>query len=179
MFCGLGDDFYSFGTATSSEADSVTELPGEGTDTLNFSSLTTEVSISLSSTAVQNVHINRTLMLNSGSTIENMNGGSGNDTLIGNGLSNRLVGSGGNDIVVGLDGNDRLEGGSGRDVLIGGQGLDSLIAGDDEDILIAVAQRATRTSRVFLTSEQNGLRRRLTRIESQIYGPALAHQTFL
>ncbi len=137
MIGGLGDDFYSFGTAGGNEADSVFELPGEGTDTLNFSSLTTEVSISLSSTAVQSVHTNRTLKLNSGSTFENVNGGSGNDTLIGNGLANRLVGSGGNDILVGLDGDDRLEGGSGRDVLIGGLGLDTLLAGADDDILIA------------------------------------------
>ena len=125
---GLGDDTYVFGTATTAEADTVTEATNAGTDTLSFSTLTTDVLLSLGTTAVQTVHANRTLKLNAGSVFENIAGGSGNDTLTGNLLGNILVGNAGN---------DTLSGGGGRDILIGGLGLDTLNGGEDEDIVIA------------------------------------------
>jgi Ca2+-binding RTX toxin-like protein len=125
---GLGDDTYLFGAATTPEADTVTEAASAGTDTLSFSTLTTDVMLSLGTTAVQTVHANRTLKLNSASVFENSAGGSGNDTLTGNSLGNILVGNAGN---------DTLSGGGGRDILIGGLGLDTLNGGEDEDIVIA------------------------------------------
>jgi uncharacterized delta-60 repeat protein len=125
---GLGDDTYVFGTATTAEADTVTEAANAGTDRLSFSSLTTDVMLSLETSIVQTVHANRTLKLNAGSVFENINGGSGNDTLTGNLLANILVGN---------SGNDTLRGGGGRDILIGGLGLDTLNSGEDEDIVIA------------------------------------------
>ena len=125
---GLGDDTYVFGTATTAEADTVTEAPNRGTDTLSFSTLTTNVRLSLGTRAVQTVHANRTLKLNAGSVFENLVGGSGNDTLRGNSLANILVGNAGD---------DTLNGGGGGDILIGGLGLDTLNGGEDEDILIA------------------------------------------
>jgi serralysin len=125
---GLGDDTYVFGTATTAEADTVTEAASAGTDTLSFSTLTTGVILNLGTTAVQTVHANRTLKLNSASVFENISGGSGNDTLSGNSLANILVGNAGG---------DTLNGGGGRDILIGGLGLDTLNGGEDEDIVIA------------------------------------------
>jgi|GEM_PF-695359 len=125
---GLGDDTYVFRTATTAEADTVTEVASAGTDTLWFSSLTTDVILSLETTAVQTVHDNRTLKLNTTDAFENIVGGSGNDSLTGNSLANILVGNAGG---------DTLSGGGGRDILIGGLGLDTLNGGEDEDILIA------------------------------------------
>jgi serralysin len=125
---GLGDDTYVFRTATTAEADTVTEAESAGTDTLWFSSLTTDVILSLETTAVQTVHANRTLKLNTTDAFENIVGGTGNDTLTGNSLANILVGNAGG---------DTLSGGGGRDILIGGLGLDTLTGGEDEDILIA------------------------------------------
>jgi hypothetical protein len=137
LFGGQGDDTYSFSNAAAAEADKVTELSNQGIDTLNFSAITIDVIVSLSSTAIQSVHTNRTLKLNSGITFENIIGGSANDTLLGNKLANQLSGGSGNNILVGLDGSDVLTGGSGRDILIGGRGLDTLTGGSNEDILIA------------------------------------------
>ena len=140
---GLDDDTYVFGTATTAEADTVTEAASAGTDTLSFSSLTTRVILSLETTAVQTVHANRTLTLNATDRFENIAGGSGNDTLTGNSLANILVGNAGG---------DTLNGGGGRDILIGGLGLDTLNGGEDEDILIA-----GRTTSDSLFSNLNGL----------------------
>jgi Ca2+-binding RTX toxin-like protein len=125
---GSGDDTYVFSTATTSEADTVTEATDAGTDTLSFSTLTTNVVLSLGTTAVQAVHANRTLKLNTTNVFENIAGGSGNDTLTGNSQANILIGNAGG---------DTLSGSGGRDILIGGLGLDTLNGGDAEDIVIA------------------------------------------
>ena len=125
---GSGDDTYVLGPATTAEADTVTEAANEGQDTLSFSTLTTDVMLSLETTDVQTVHANRMLKLNATDVLENIAGGSGNDTLTGNSLANILVGNAGD---------DTLTGGGGRDILIGGPGLDTLDGGEDEDILIA------------------------------------------
>ena len=134
---GADNDTYFFGPATVAEADQVIENADGGIDTLNFAYLTTDVVLNLGSTAIQTVHLNRTLKLNSVSTFENAMGGTGSDTLLGNALANRLTGGTGDDILVGLEDRDILEAGSGRDILIGGLGLDILNGGDGEDILIA------------------------------------------
>jgi uncharacterized delta-60 repeat protein len=137
MVGGLGDDTYVFGAATTAEADTVTEGPNGGTDTLNFNTLTTDVVLNLGTSLVQTMHSNRMVKLNSASTFENAIGGSGNDILTGNSLANSLTGNAGNDILVGNPGDDILSGGNGRDILIGGVGIDTLLGGNDDDILIA------------------------------------------
>ncbi len=133
----MGNDSYVFGTATVAEADSVTEVSGEGTDTLNFSGLTTAVTLNLGTSLIQTVHTNRTVKLSSSATFENITGGSGDDVLFGNSANNVLNGGAGRDIVVGNSGNDTLNGEAGRDVLIGGLGLDTINGGSAYDILIA------------------------------------------
>ncbi len=115
---GLGDDVYLFGTASSSEADAVTELPNNGTDTLSFAGLTTAVVVNLASTAIQPVHANRTLTLNSAVVIENLIGGTGADTLFGNSLLNTLTGGAGDDKLIGAGGNDLLLGGANNDTYV-------------------------------------------------------------
>lgn len=134
---GIGDDTYVFSTAPTAEADTVTELSAQGSDTLSFSSVATPVVLQLGANVVQSVHTNRTLKLNLSSTFENAIGGSGNDTLLGNSLNNLLIGGAGSDVLVGSSGDDNLQGGSQRDILIGGLGLDVLDGGTDDDILIA------------------------------------------
>ena len=134
---GLGDDTYVFGVASAAESDTVTEGTNAGTDTLNFSTLTTDVVLNLGTSLVQTVHTNHTLKLNAASTFENAIGGSGNDTLAGNSAANALTGNTGNDILVGNSGDDTLSGGNGRDILIGGFGLDILLGGVGDDIMIA------------------------------------------
>ncbi len=134
---GLGNDFYFFAAASAAELDTVTEASGQGTDTLNFASISTPVVLNLGTSLNQTVHTNRTIKLNSAATFENASGGSGNDTLLGNTLNNSLTGNNGNDILIGNAGNDFLFGLVGRDILVGGAGLDNLDGGADDDILIA------------------------------------------
>ena len=134
---GIGDDVFVFDPATTTEADLVTESTNQGIDTLNFTAISTPIALNLGILTVQNVHANRTLKLNAGSTVENANGGTGDDILYGNALNNILTGGGGNDILVGQSGADQLFGQAGRDILIGGLGLDQLDGGSDDDILIA------------------------------------------
>jgi ELWxxDGT repeat protein len=141
---GTGDDMYVFSAASALEVDSVSELTGQGTDTLSFGSMTTAISLNLGTSAEQQVHANRKLKLSSSLAFENAVGGSANDTLFGNSVNNLLNGGNGHDIVVGSSGNDILQGGAGRDVLIGGLGLDTIDGGADDDILIA--GRTTRDS---------------------------------
>ncbi|MFO1004064.1 MAG: M10 family metallopeptidase C-terminal domain-containing protein, partial [Planctomycetaceae bacterium] len=116
MIGGQGDDTYVFGLATSSEADTVNEATNGGTDTLDFSAQTTAVTAYLNLTSVQTVHTNRTLQLNSHSTVENLIGGSGSDLLVGNGLNNTLTGNAGDDTLNGTTGSDMLIGGLNNDI---------------------------------------------------------------
>ncbi len=72
---GENDDTYFFGPATTAEADQVIELLNQGTDTLNFPAVTTDVALSIRSSSIQNLHTNRTLKLNAFNTFENIVGG--------------------------------------------------------------------------------------------------------
>lgn len=123
-----GNDTYVFSAAAASENDFVVEFPAQGTDTLDFSSLSTGVTLGLNTNSIQSAHTNRTVQLNQTTVFENLIGGSGDDTLTGNPQANILVGN---------DGNDVVQGSTGRDILIGGLGTDSLNGGSDDDILIA------------------------------------------
>ena len=92
------------------------ENAGQGTDTLDFSVLNTPVSLNVSLTTAQTVHIDRSIILNSDIAFENARGGSSDDVLRGNNANNALTGDGGN---------DSLNGGAGSDSLIGGPGDDT------------------------------------------------------
>ncbi|MFN0055003.1 MAG: YDG domain-containing protein, partial [Planctomycetales bacterium] len=115
---GDGNDTYYFNASVNIGADVITELSGEGTDTIDFSQFTTTgVTLDLSKTTAQTVSpANLTLTLSAGNVFENITAGAGPDLLIGNGLAN---------VLSGLAGNDTLEGGGGNDTLTGGNDNDT------------------------------------------------------
>ena len=115
---GANDDTYIFAAASGPEADRVTENSNEGSDTLSFAFLSTDVLMNLGSSFDQSVHTGRTLKLNSSAVFENLIGGAGADTLFGNSLDNTLTGGAGNDRLIGGTGNDLLLGGTDNDTYI-------------------------------------------------------------
>jgi len=96
------------GTTTSDPA-TVTIDVGEGPDTFDFSSSTT----------------NTVYVAPAG--INNIIGGTGSDSLIGNNNGDILIGGAGNDGIVGGSGNDVLIGGAGTDALTGRGGDDTFV----------------------------------------------------
>ena len=118
---GPGNDLYTFDTDTLIGTDTIDESGG-GLDTLDFTLTTTKaVAVDLSQPVVQVVNVNHSLILSSGTTIENVKGGSLDDILTGNLLANTLTGNAGNDMLNGADGDDLLIGLAGNDALNGGQ----------------------------------------------------------
>ena len=115
---GAGDDTY----VISDTNDTLTELAGEGTDTVQSS-----VSTSVLGTQLENITLTGAANLNAtGSTTANLlvgntgvntlDGGDGNDTLRGGGGADTLLGGAGND-TLSADGGSTLDGGDGDDVL--------------------------------------------------------------
>ncbi|MFA7322180.1 MAG: calcium-binding protein, partial [Dokdonella sp.] len=102
---GTGDDTYVVDNA----GDTITELAGEGTDTVVAS-----VSVDLATLG--------------GGQVENVTlTGTANLDATGNGLDNVLVGNAGVNVLTGVTGNDTLDGGAGADALIGGSGNDTYV----------------------------------------------------
>jgi len=99
---GLGNDFYF-----TSSTDGVTELAGEGIDTLI--GLKLDLSVAAFASTVENLFYT----------------GTSSVSLLGNGLAN---------VISGGSGNDTVSGGEGKDTLIGGSGVDSLVGGNGDDI---------------------------------------------
>ena len=98
---GAGNDFY----VVHNVGDTVTELSGEGTDTVQA-----DVSFVL------------------GDNVENLAlASSGAIDGTGNGLANTILGNSAANVLIGLGGNDTLNGGGGNDVLNGGAGADRYV----------------------------------------------------
>ena len=117
---GLGDDIYVVDVA----GDIVTELTGEGTDTIR----TALATYSIASLA----------------TIENLTGTAATaQTLTGNAGVNTLTGGAGN---------DTLDGGAGADTLIGGAGNDIYIVDALGDVITELAAQGTDTIRTAVAS---------------------------
>lgn len=110
---GMGDDSY----VVESGADAVTELAGEGTDTVYSA-------------------VSWTL----GANFENLTL-TGNAALfaIGNSLDNVLTGNVGNNILSGRGGNDTLIGGGGSDLMLGGEGDDTYVVDSAGDVVFEAA----------------------------------------
>jgi hypothetical protein len=138
---GKGDDQYLFDVAATAETDTLTELRDEGTDLLDFATLTETVMVNLTSETQLAAHVNRLIKTSATGTaslaghFENVSGGSGNDSITGNAAANRIFGNEGNDTLRGGAGNDILDGGNGNDFVFGDAGHDQLFGGLGNDVL--------------------------------------------
>jgi Ca2+-binding RTX toxin-like protein len=119
-----GNDTYVFtGPGTNStETDTVYELDGMGTDTLDFSQYGVGVNVDLTGTKITTVGSTHPIVIIKGTaaatfaTVENVIGSAFDDLLTGNLADNVIYGGGGNDTLRGgLMGNDTLHGGPGDD----------------------------------------------------------------
>src|SRR5512140_3180380 len=109
MIGGSGNDIYFIDNID----DSITELPGGGTDTVNINR---SVDLTLAPfTEIENAVLTGTAAINA-------TGDDGNNLLTGNSGANILNGGDGNDTLNGQAGNDTLLGGDGNDTLNGGDG---------------------------------------------------------
>ncbi|HTV69122.1 MAG TPA: matrixin family metalloprotease [Rhizobiaceae bacterium] len=99
---------------------------GSGSDTVDYSTSSVFLEISLSAAGNATVSLGGT-PFDTLLSIENLTGGSGNDVLFGNdgsAVANFLRGGKGSDSLNGQQGNDTLQGGLGYDYLTGGTGSD-------------------------------------------------------
>lgn len=120
MIGGKGNDTYYVDTT----ADLVTELVGEGVDTLYST-----VSYSLGAT----VDVEVLRATDPAATSLSLTGNALANTIIGSGGTNTLSGGDGDDALSGLSGNDSLIGGNGADRLVGGLGNDTMTGGAGAD----------------------------------------------
>ncbi|MEZ0318206.1 MAG: cadherin-like domain-containing protein [Methylophilaceae bacterium] len=141
---GAGNDSYII----DSTADTLTELAGEGTDTIQSS-----VTYSLADTdgAGENGGNIENLTLTSGDNI-NATGNALKNVLTGNTGNNSLSGGAGNDTLTGGDGDDTLDGGTDADSMVGGNGNDIYMIDNLKDVAVEIsATGGTDTLRVGLT----------------------------
>jgi predicted extracellular nuclease len=133
-FGGDGDDTFVILTSNP-RADGRDEYHGgAGTDTLDFSLVTSEIEIDLRGFPSRYGPDRIT-------GIENILGGKDDDEIDGNSAGNFLAGNEGRDELDGEDGNDKLDGGIGNDRLNGANGLDTLLGGDGDDLLLGGLDR--------------------------------------
>jgi Ca2+-binding RTX toxin-like protein len=111
---GTGDDTYYVDDA----GDIVTELVGEGSDTLVVAGTTAGVTFTVGNN-IENITL-------SGALAINLTGNADNNTLVGNSAANTLTGGAGN---------DWLDGGTGADTMIGGLGDDTYTVDNAGDIV--------------------------------------------
>ena len=127
------NDRYVFGTALPFDWDTITDNNG-GQDTLAFSQHGQGITVDLSLIGSDQVLNDRqTILLTSGTWIENVEGTAYNDIIYGNVADNRINGNDGDDRLYGRSGADVLNGGNGDDGLYGGAGRDTLTGGGDDD----------------------------------------------
>lgn len=115
-----GDDyFYAIG-------DGDTIDGGNGSDSVDYGTLTNKVNITLGGTNSDDTLI----------SIENIYATAYQDTLVGSSDDNILDGKAENDLLRGMGGNDTLYGGDGNDSLDGGDGNDTLYGDNGDDTLV-------------------------------------------
>ncbi|RJF80679.1 calcium-binding protein [Oleomonas cavernae] len=122
MSGGLGNDTYY----VDSTGDIVTELAGEGTDTIRA-----RIDYTLPDEVEKLVLVNSLGLGGSGNEAANyIYGSSGGDKIFGLGGNDRLYGRAGDDTIDGGEGNDLIDGGSGTNKLTGGAGDDTYVVSD-------------------------------------------------
>jgi Ca2+-binding RTX toxin-like protein len=119
MVGGAGDDTYVVADA----GDAVTELAGEGTDTIESA-----VTLTLP-TDVENLLLTGTVAVNGA----------------GNAQDNRLTGNGAPNSLTGGAGDDVLDGGMGADILAGGTGNDTYVVSETGDVVTELANQGIDT----------------------------------
>lgn len=125
---GTGNDTYIMDSAS----DMITELAGEGTDTVIAS-----ISYSLLDTDGTGTN---------GGNVENLTlTGSSAINATGNALNNKLTGNSAANTLIGHAGNDRLNGGSGSDTMTGGAGNDSYYVNTASDVITELTGEGTDT----------------------------------
>lgn len=116
---GAGNDTYT----VNADGDVVTELAGQGNDTV----LASVASYTLGDNLENLTYIGTGDFVGWGNSVVNViNAGAGNDT---------LHGGSGNDTINGGDGSDTIYGDNGRDVINGGEGSDFIFGGNDADTI--------------------------------------------
>jgi Ca2+-binding RTX toxin-like protein len=127
---GLGNDTFILDRAD----ESVTELAGEGTDTVIISVL----SYALGANIENLIFSSAGSISYQGNDLSNsIQGGGSADDLYGLTGNDSLYGLAGNDYLSGGDGADYLSGGDGNDVFIGGAGVDTMLGGLGDDVFYA------------------------------------------
>jgi Ca2+-binding RTX toxin-like protein len=124
---------------------------GAGTDTLNASTASLGVTLSLESgdwsyfgtSRAATITSAAQITINFGSVIENAIGTPQADKINGNLIGNQIQGEGGEDYIDGLSGNDSIYGGSGNDSLYGGDGEDIVSGNDGNDEVMGGAGKDT------------------------------------
>ncbi|WP_407315044.1 M10 family metallopeptidase C-terminal domain-containing protein [Pseudomonas sp. nanlin1] len=148
---GLGDDTYIVDRAE--ELALLTELSGEGTDTLRITyanaSRTTANTVDLNDASLRNLE-NVTLL------------GAGLFNVVGNDLANTLTGNASANTLDGGAGDDLLDGGAGADTLIGGAGDDIYLIENAGDRVIEADSEGTDLVRTAISytladNVENGL----------------------
>jgi Ca2+-binding RTX toxin-like protein len=143
---GTGDDIF----VVDSNLDTVTELSGEGADTIQSS-----VTYTLSA------NVENLTLLDIGGVIDGTGNGLDN-VLVGNTWDNVLTGGAGNDQLIGDAGNDTLDGGSGTDTMAGGTGDDTYVVDSAGDVITELAGEGTDTVQSSITYSLGSNIERLT-----------------
>ncbi|MFN7224337.1 MAG: pre-peptidase C-terminal domain-containing protein [Paracoccaceae bacterium] len=107
-----------------------------GIDTMDFSKTTTAQLIDMREGGISNVYgMVGTVLVASGTVIENAVGGDGADRIYGTAGNNFITAGAGHDLVDAGMGDDTVDLGSGNDTVYSGAGNDSILGGDGNDEL--------------------------------------------